>query len=386
MIMKRAFLIFTATLLLLCFASCGRAEADEPGLEEGYVDNYMYTTIGGVLHRISPYSASVVPVCPDPLCLHSDKSCPFYCVNEASLVTVGKYLYYLKDGGGWGEYAKRLCRFDRESGKYEIVYEPGEGSLLNLKQNGNELYFDLAHTDKQLKNEYEVCRLELKEQRLELLSSERTDNAQSFISEKDGRLYWQCDGTMEYYSTDRAYKDRIEGDRDTSVGEVRGDYLYRMDPMGFYKDTYAYCFRLTATELQSGEETVITEELASTPVLYGNKIIYAKHGGSKYLGLYLYDDEDTPREYYDHCGGKYYICEPDGSNERLLCDLDGTGCEIMWHSSMLVQSGVGDWIAVEAYHFTEPDENGVIERDDNVYLLINILSGEIKVAEIEKRH
>ena len=53
---------------------------------------------------------------------------------------------------------------------------------------------------------------------------------------------------------------------------------------------------------------------------------------------------------------------------------------------MLIRDGVGDWIAVEAYQHTEPDENGIIERDDNVYLLINIVSGEVKVAEIEKRN
>ena len=131
---------------------------------------------------------------------------------------------------------------------------------------------------------------------------------------------------------------------------------------------------------------MISDEIASVPVIYGGKIVYAKHGESKYLGLYLYEDSDEPKEYYDRCGGKYYICDPDGSNERLLCNIDISGCEIMWHSTMLIRDGIGDWIAVEAYQHTEPDENGIIERDDNVYLLINIVSGEVKVAEIEKRN
>ena len=377
-------------IVLFCSVSCkdngtligdgGESPTDE------YVDNYLYTMIGSTLYRISPYSASVVPVCPDPLCFHNDSGCPFFNVDETSIETVGKYIYYLKDGSGWGEYMERLCRFDRESGVFEVVYEPEEGSLLNLSLNTDELYFNLAYIDKNLQNTFDVCRLELSDGSVEILSDEPTKESHRFMSEKDGRLYWRSNNDFVYYSTDRDYKNRIDGDRTDKIEKVSGDYYYRLEANGVYKDTYAYCYKLTAVNSVSGEEIVISEELAGVPVIYGGKIVYTKNGEAKYLGLVFYDDSDEPKEYYDQSGGKYYICDPDGSNERLLCDLDGMGCEIMWHSTMLIRDGVGDWIAVEAYHYTEPDENGIIERDDNVYLLINIVSGEVKVAEVEKRN
>lgn len=387
--MKKIVLLLLIASMLFCSVSCkdngsliGGDKDDASGDE--YVDNYLYTMIGGVLHRISPYSASIVPVCPDPLCFHKDSSCPFYNVDESSIETVGKYIYYLKDGGGWGEYSERLCRFDRESGKFEVVYEPEEGSLLNLSLNSDELYFNLAYTDKNMQNTFDICRLDLSDDKLEILNDEPTKESHRFMSEKDGRLYWRSHNDSVYYSTDRDYKNRIDGDRTDKIEKVSGEYYYRLEPV--YNTTYTYCFKLTAVNTVSGEEIVISEELAGVPVIYGGKIVYAKHGDPKFLGLYLYEDSDEPKELYDRSGGKYYICDPDGSNERLLCDLDGMGCEIMWHSIMLIRDGVGDWIAVEAYHYTKPDENGIIERDDNVYLLINIVSGEVKVAEVEKRN
>lgn len=375
-------------IVLFCSVSCkdngtligdgGESPTDE------YVDNYLYTMIGSTLYRISPYSASVVPVCPDPLCFHNDSGCPFFNVDETSIETVGKYIYYLKDGNGWGEYAQRLCRFDRESGVFEVVYEPEEGTLRDMALNGSELYFNIAYLDQKMRNTYDLCRFDLSSGAIETLTEEPSNSPQLFMSEKDGRLYWRSNNDFVYYSTDRDYKNRIDGDRTDKIEKVSGDYYYRLEPV--HNTAYTRSFKLTAVNAVGGEEIVISEELAGVPVIYGGKIVYAKNGEAKYLGLVFYDDSDEPKEYYDQSGGKYYICDPDGSNERLLCDLDGMGCEIMWHSTMLIRDGVGDWIAVEAYHYTEPDENGIIERDDNVYLLINIVSGEVKVAEVEKRN
>ena len=147
--MKKLVLLIMSLIVLFCSVSCkdngtligdgGESPTDE------YVDNYLYTMIGSTLYRISPYSASVVPVCPDPLCFHNDSGCPFYNVDGSSIETFGKYIYYLKDGNGWGEYAQRLCRFDRESGVFEVVYEPEEGTLRDMALNGSELYFNIAY-------------------------------------------------------------------------------------------------------------------------------------------------------------------------------------------------------------------------------------------------
>lgn len=388
--MKKSILLLLTVSMLFCFVSCKESEggigAGEGSQADEYVDNYIYTMIGSVLYRISPYSATAVPMCPDPLCFHDNASCPFYGVYNEKVETAGKYMYYLKDDGGWGAYAKKLCRFDMERGEFKVLYEPEEGSLLNWELNGSEIYFNLAYTDKDLKNTFDVCRFDLSTQKLTVLTEEPVKLSQNFMSEKDGRLYWRVLTGNEYYSTDREYKNRIDGDRTDRMEKVLGDYYYKIENIGFYKDTYANCFKFTAVNSVTGETIVISEELASVPVVHGGKLVYAKHGESKYLGLYLYDDSDEPKKLYDHSGGKYYICDPDGSNERLLFELEGSEFQVMWHSTMLVRDGVGDWIAIESYRYTAPDENGIIERKSNAYLLINIVSGEVKAVEIEKRN
>lgn len=392
--MKKLLLLLLSAVMIACSVSCKDGASVVGGDEESpsgeeYVDNYLYTMIGSVLYSISPYSASVVSVCPDPLCFHEDSRCPFYGVDSSNISMVGKYMYYLKDekrDNLWWQYMKKLCRFDRESGKYEILYEPDDASITDLFSSEEYLYFNLASMDEEHKYSYNICRYDVSSGKIEVLIDEPTEDRHRAVSLKDGRVYWSNMANDVKYSTDISYRDRRDGDVGYSANVTMGGYYFKLETIGLYEDTHEYCFRLISINSETGEEALISDKLSSAPILHNGKVIYAKHGESKYLGLYLYEDSEVPQKYYDHRGGKYYICDPDGSNERLLCDLEGTGCAIPLTTDMIGHDGVGDWVAVEAYHYTEPDENGIIERDDNVYLLINIVSGEVKVAEIEKRN
>ncbi len=392
--MKKILLLLLSAAMLFCCVSCKDdtsaigGDEDLPSGEE-YVDNYIYTMIGSVLYRISPYSATCVPMCPDPLCFHDDYTCSFYGVGENDIETSGKYLYYLKCSEKhtiFEQGYKNLCLFDRESGKFEVLYEAEEGAIEDLYLTGEYAFFNLTYMDKDYKYTYDICRFDLKSRTAKIMTNEPMEDPNHIYADDGERIYWSVDASDIHYSTDMNYQNRVDGDRTDNKVKVIGDYYYKFETIGFYKDTYEYCHKLTAEDSLTGETIVISEVLASVPVVYGGKLVYAKHGEPKYLGLFLYQDSNEPKDLYDPSGGKYYICDPDGSNERLLCDLEGTGCVIMWHSTMLIRDGVGDWIAVEAYHYTEPDETGIIERDDNVYLLINIVSGEVKVAQIEKRN
>ena len=86
--MKKYFALLTAILLtLLC--SCTEWNVSPSPDSQQYTDNYLYTQIGGALHRISTVTASVTPVCPDPLCEHADASCPFFGVENIRMA--GQY-------------------------------------------------------------------------------------------------------------------------------------------------------------------------------------------------------------------------------------------------------------------------------------------------------
>ena len=392
--MKKMLLLILSATMLLCCVSCKDDVAfiggdEDLPLGEGYVDNYIYTIIGSVLYRISPYSASCVPMCPDPLCFHDDYSCPFYGVGGNDIKMSGKYVYYLKSGEKqsiWEQGYKKLCLFDRENGKFEVLYEAEEGSMEDLYLTDEYAFFNLTYLDKEYKYTHDICRFDRKSRTVEIMTNEPIEASVHVYADEGERIYWSDDFSNEHYSTDINYQNRIDGDKVYSDNASMGEYHYDLETIGFYADTYEYCFKLTAINTFTGETELISDTLACVPILYNEKLIYAKHGESKYLGLYMYEDSETPKEYYDHRGGKFYICDADGSNERLLCDLEGTGCAVPLHADMVGHNGVGEWIAIDAYSYTEPDENGIIERGENVILLINIVSGEVKVAEIEKRN
>ncbi len=392
--MKNILSLLLLAAMLVCCASCKDGvfvidwDEESPSGEE-YADNYIYTVLGSVLYRISPYSASCVPMCPDPLCFHDNYSCPFYGVGGNDIKMAGKYLYYLKSGEKQNIFEqgyKTLCLFDRESGKFEVIYEAEEGSIEDLYLTDEYAFFNLTYLDKEYKYTHDICRFDRKSRTVKIMTNEPIEESVHVYADEGERIYWSDDFSNAYYSTDMNYQNRIDGDRTYSNNASMGEYHYDLETIGYYGDTYEYCFKLTAINTVTGETKFISDTLACVPVLYNGKLIYAKHGASKYLGLYLSEDSKEPRKYYDHRGGKFYICDADGSNERLLCDLEGTSCAVPLYADMVGNNGVGDWIAIDAYGYTEPDENGIIERDENVILLINIVSGEVKVAEIEKRN
>lgn len=378
--MKRICCLLCLLAVLFSLASC---TSDEAAPETG--GSYLYTQVRGVLYKISPYSATVSPMCPDPLCKHNSADCHFFGIDESSVQTNGTYMYYLKDRDSSRkiDYCIRLCAFDMANASFEVLYEAKEGVLYNLLVAERYLYF-LELQTKDGKTLCDIYRMELGSHEAERLTAQPLEQQPFLYSSRDGRIYWQEDSGV-YYSTDESYGDRRDGDRSDAAHNRIGSFAYRYENAGFDSESFTYLQRIIRVDTETGEESVLFESLGCTPVFFGGQVIYAKLGEPKLLGYTLDEETGEKQPCYDKFGGKYYICDPDGKNERLLCDLEGSGCAIPEHPMIIGGRGVGDWYVTQAYHYTEPNEEGVIERDGNVYLLINIKTGQRKVAEIETR-
>lgn len=381
--MKKIAICLLVLITVSALASCGSGQN-----RAAYDENHLYTLNGGVLYRISPVSASVTPVCPDPLCLHSDKKCPFYDVSETGIRTVGKYIYYLKDSTRF-EYMRKLCRFDIENGDFEVLYEPEKGTIADWLLTDAYIYFNLAYINEKMQYSFDICRYTIENGDLDVLTDEPLRDKQWPYAFKDGRVFWADHVTESFYSTDKDFKDRKDGDEWYTYNQSMGSYAFREERSGFDQSSFTDLFRITRVDTATGEEKIVFDELGCFPILYNNKIIYSKLDEPKLLG-YMYSEESGELEpYYDKWGGKYYICDTDGSNERLLCDISDIGCAIPILSRIEGdKNGVGDWIAICAPHFTAVSTDGnksVIERDGEIYLLINIQTGEIKTAAFEDR-
>ena len=166
-----------------------------------------------------------------------------------------------------------------------------------------------------------------------------------------------------------------------------GDYSFRMESahrLIGYENYQTNAMKLTRIDITTGEETIVFEELGSVPIFYNGKIIYQKLDELRYVGDVQESETGNWIPRYDKYGGKYYICDSDGSNERLLCDISDTLYVSQISSNILGgKRGVGDWIAVwvQAYVPVEETDIKKIRRIDNAYLLINIETGEVKVTE-----
>lgn len=365
--------------LILLFVSCGSDSSEE----YEYKDSYLYTTIGGVLYKISTVTATVTPVCPDPLCGHRDGSCPFYGVE--SIDPTGKYIYYLKGISGWGYYEK-LCRFDLISGKYEELFMPSEGTIFSEIVGEGYVFMTVAVMDSDFQYEYSVWRYDVDNGDCLLLSEEPYESPPDYYLIENGRVYWK--GDEGDYSTDLDCKNKIDGDIGYSSRSVMDGYSYKLEA-GEIKGTEGYrqqCFRIIRTDVASGERTMVTEDAASAPILHNGKIIYGKVGELRYIGKVEDGETGEWRDHYDKYGGKLYICDGDGGNERVLCDYGETGYTISVSMGIVgSERGIGDWIAVRMFNYVSAGEDDPekVKRGDNVYMLINIETGEMKEALIE---
>ena len=381
--MKHICCLLLTCLIILSFVSCTE-EGTLTGTATNYDDPYLYTQIGGVLYRISPYSASVTPVCPDPLCKHHDDSCPLYGVENIQFE--GPYLYYLKMSSAW-DGKSTLCRFDLKNGTFQELFRPEKGTLTDLYAGEHYVFLTLNSFDEDWNLFYNILRYDLTTGKTVQLTEESFAERQVPLYIENDRIYWSGDG---WYSTDMDYSNRRNDDRGYSPNLTRGDYVYELEAgeIQGYEGYKQMCFRVIRVNSKTGERITVTENAASAPILYGDKVIYGKMDELRYIGKIWDEETGDWKDQYDKYGGKLYICNSDGTDEQVLCDFSDTPYALtVSHGTLGGKMGVGDWIATWMFQYIPADENNPqkVKRGENAYLLINIKTREWKVATVESR-
>ena len=103
------------------------------------------------------------------------------------------------------------------------------------------------------------------------------------------------------------------------------------------------------------------------------------------------DSNASTSKVYDKYGGKLYICNADGSDAKLLCDLTGNNCALdMGPTTVGGCDGVGDYIVWPLWYYeTVDEEKQIVERrEKNVqrdfpdkFAVINYKTGEYKIID-----
>ena len=389
--MKRLFLLLIVGAMLFALPSCGGQNNEPDG--KTYTDNYVYTmwkpsdTSAHTLYRINVLSATGTPVCPDPLCGHDTNECTFYGINTEGSGIVGSSIYYLR-GSVPMKYCRQVCRFDLESGKLAILYENSAATIARLFVFDDYVYFlELVGDGKESPTyTFRLMRYSIRDGKTTDLGNTGAAKNTDIYASVDGRLYWEDAGGAEtYFSTDIDGKNRMDGDRLPDLTRS-GNYSVMTENIQVIDHAYInmYTCDVVSKNLTSGETSVIVRNNPSFPMIYDGKVFYYRFQKEPLLIGDIVDEDSVERKkIFDARGTELYVCDFDGQNDRLLCDIADSGYLFGITNSMLWSSGNGEYYCTTLISYRQSEDGQTVERGENAIVVINVKTGSYRVAEME---
>ncbi len=389
--MKRLFLLLIVGAMLFALPSCGGQNNEPDG--KMYTDNYVYTmwkpsdTSAHTLYRIDVLSATGTPVCPDPLCGHDTNECPFYSINTEGSGIAGSGIYYLR-GSVPMKYCRQVCRFDLESGKLAILYENSAATIARLFVFDDYVYFlELVGDGKESPTyTFHLMRYSIRDGKTTDLGNTGAAKNTDIYASVDGRLYWEDAGGAEtYFSTDIDGKNRMDGDRLPDLTRS-GNYSVMTENIQVIDRAYInmYTCDIVSKNLTSGETSVIVRNNPSFPMIYDGKVFYYRFQKEPLLIGDIVDEDSVERKkIFDARGTELYVCDFDGQNDRLLCDIADSGYLFGITNSMLWSSGNGEYYCTTLISYRQSEDGQTVERGENAIVVINVKTGSYRVAEME---
>jgi len=381
-LIKKIFAVISVLLICTMIFSCEGLESSEQADDR----NTMYVVWQSVLYRLDVDSAVLVSLCPDPLCFHEDESCPFWGVRRenAYLRFYGNNIYYLRGRSNdrFSIDARQLCSDNSDNGKYQVLYEAQSGDIASHVANDKYVFFVWSRYDENNKYGCVPMRYDIKTKKVDELTDKVFLDRITTRAIQNDRVYWYDQGKNEHFSTDFDFADKREGDKVPHSNSVMGKYAFELEyiEQAVEEDkNVTPVYKMIRVDRETGEKVTALERFeAYVPIIHGGKIIYPKLGDRKYVGEFLDEGTGTLKPLYDRWGGKYYICNSDGTDERLLCDIGAIGYSIPIDPGFVSDMyGIGDWILIRAQKY--PDADGF---HDGGYIMINIVTGEAKEVTI----
>jgi len=341
------------------------------------------------LYKIYPEEGYIVPLCPDPLCKHNTQSCPFF-QTDLSICERGNLIYYLRKGSSQAYY-QTICKFDVDTGKYVVLYEAKGFTVSGLYATDDYLFFKAMNVKANEKTGYKLMRYDIKTKETVELIEEYLVGDLFAITHDEERIYWRDD--KGHFSTDYNYENKKENDRGFHSNLTTGDYAFSIDLVGIAENEHrSYLSRqITSYNLKTGEEKVIVESTEGVLIAYKGKIIYTLPHEVIYIGDMILDTNPRPKKVYDNFGGKLYICNADGSDAKVLCDISGNNCALdLGPVSAGNYNGVGDYIVWPLWYYeTVDEENNIVKRRPytgkfdfpDKFAIINYKTGEYKIID-----
>ncbi len=371
--MKKTIAILLS-ILALTLSSCQKAPS---AIENKYIFQSLKTGESDtwIWYRINVETGIAVPLCPDPLCSHTDEDCLTF--NLYPSATLGSKMYCLHDPDPrvWGGAYHEVCIFDTMSGKHTVIYRnESAGTVTDLYAFEEYAYYIEYVADKDGDSHYKIFRYDTKTQKIKDLGKKEFDGeAYAF---QNGRLYWRDHD--HYYSTDADCQNIKEDDRFGDDRKHAGDYALEVvrgekGPHPVINQPYTYS--VISHNIKTDEKATVIEGKPFMPFVYGSYLFYFEYQEEP-LVVGHFDDTGSP--VYDPRGFKLYMCDFDGGNARLLCDIEGSGYRFHLENMSKDQLISEKYIALQIVTYDKDD----LDHQRTNILIVNIETGEYKIAEL----
>lgn len=141
-----------------------------------------------------------------------------------------------------------------------------------------------------------------------------------------------------------------------------------------------YCRQMCRFNLDSGKLEILHENNAATIA----KVFYYRFQKEPLLiGDIVDEDSGERKKIFDARGTELYVCDFDGQNDRLLCDIAGSGYLFGITNSMLWSSGNGEYYCTTLISSRQSEDGQTVECGNNAIVVINIKTGSYRIAEME---
>ena len=201
----------------------------------------------------------------------------------------------------------------------------------------------------------------------------------------DGRLYWEDHDSTSCFSTDTNGRNRIDGDR-LPDRTRSGNYSVMTENIQVIDRAYInmYTCDVVSKNLTRGETSVIVRNNPSFPMIYDGKVFYYRFQKEPLLiGDVVDEDSGERKKIFDARGTELYVCDFDGQNDRLLCDISDSGYLFGITNNMLWSSGNGEYYCTTLISYRQSEDGQTVERGNNAIVVINIKTGSYKIADME---
>lgn len=338
------------------------SEPNNGEMETGNIGgDYIYgVSVNDILIKYHIPSGTATWVCQDLFCTHDESMrCPF-AVTPSGYAAMGNLVYYAKEiDGQW-----RLRSYDGDSMQVQELLV-SNGVINRLFTYNYYLYFsESERVDRSLINTT-VYRWDAQSGKTETIDCGYPGAEIEKI--EAGRIVWKKGDT--YFSTDLDGED--ERDYSQIFQREWGNYVY-----SWKVDSNAWYEMLWSMDLTTGKKTLIGEDI-SFFYFYGDKVVYLKYLDTPRKVV----TKETGKELIDQYGSEVYVMNADGSNNRLVCNLD----EFVFGGTSFRRNNefvCGDWIGISSSNYY-PNENtwGGAAFCTTDMLIINVVSGEYKLIK-----